>query len=291
MHTNISKDCLKCSRIPCINLYDIHEEACLGEGEIRALEKFSNPFDHKLHPPCLLGVAVNTLCEFLSALWFSDRKRTVPSTPFYLQGMRDLKATILLILTGHYRAAGAIMRSVLELYISGLYFDYQYLKAQSDDERNKIINEVKTGVRTNSSKWGFAFIKFLDRENVIRKETRANMGKLWNELCHYTHPKEFELPEKGYPVCPAIVSFVKKDYEKSLKLFQELLAVILEDIIFNAYCEKLEFIGEDKVKNITKNVVERLKSAEEDLEDVIEKPLLSVKLKNFINNRLKPLLE
>jgi len=148
------KDCLRCKHLPCVNLYEIVEqENEVWLGDIRMLEKFSKPFKNRLHPPCLLGVAIHVLCKLLEALWetheeeVKDRKKMLPSTPLYLQGIRDLKATILLILMGHYRAAGAIMRSALELYLSGLYFDYRYLKAQ-DDEKNEIFNEVRQFVET-----------------------------------------------------------------------------------------------------------------------------------------------
>ncbi len=309
------RDCLKCKYVPCVNLYDVVEER--GEtwlGEIRMLEKFSNPFaedrEYKLHPPCLLGVGVFTLCKLLGALWesheerYGDRDRMLPSTPFYMQGVRDLKAAILLILTGHYRTAGAIMRSVLELYLAGLYFDYRYMKASDDRERDKIFQEVRQYVNTGEyvipaeykkykkdkrDELNYAFLKnFLTDKKVFKNFD--SIEKLWGLLNGYIHPKKFELPKKGYPLCAAMVSYVKEDYEECLRLFQVLLAVLLNDIMWNIYYEKIQFINTEKMMKAAESV-KSLKAAEKELKGVIDKAIYSDKLRSFINNKLLKILD
>ena len=228
-----------------------------------------------LYPPCLFGVCIMALCRFLKALWGSRDKigEKIPSTPFYLQSLRDLKVITMLLLTGHYKASMAILRSSIENFLIGAYFDYKILTSESKkDIVENVRNYLETGkynvpdedyqkarkVCKDLSKdkflWFNNLARYLKIEGILEENMYSEFVRLYKELNAYVHPKTFEDPNKGYPVWPAAVSIVREDYEKCIENVQRALVLEIE-LAWNLYCKRYDIVDKDEFIDSLKYIV------------------------------------
>lgn len=299
-------NCLKCKKVPCINLYEPKED---WPQEMYLLEKFSRSLENNLHPPCVLGVVMFSLCKLLRVQWESFKRQEINalSAPFHLQALRDLKAIILLILTGHYKAAISLLRGVIELYLIGLYFDYKLLNTNTKIERDVVIRKVKTYIKTeeykvphedivnvNTRKYtnkdglNYLFLsEFLVKNKAIKGKAKNRMEKLWGELNRYVHSKELESPEKGFPVCPAAVKIIPKEYDKCIEFFQRGVAIIIK-ILLDFYYRKHKLIEQEGLAEIIDWII-KLENIEKDLKGTVKKVLYSSEFRNLIHDLKKEL--
>ena len=124
--------CLECEIIPCINLYRKVDEH--AGGELYVIFKHDKP---TVYPPCHLGVLLYVICQLLNEVLDS------PSLPLYIQCVRDLKTSIFLTLTEHYRTAIQILRSVIEMYLAAWYFDEKYRRKRNEEERSIVSKQIE----------------------------------------------------------------------------------------------------------------------------------------------------
>jgi len=269
------------------------------------LEKFSRSLENNLHPPCVLGVVMRSLCKFLRAQWQSFKRQEINalSTPFHLQALRDMKAVILLILTGHYKASISLLRSIIELYLTGLYFDYKLFNTKTKIERDAVVYNVKSYVKTgkyevpredtinldtDESKLNYWFLsEFLVRKKAIKGKVKNRMEKLWGELNGYIHPKELESPEKGFPVCPAAVKIIPKEYDKCIEIFQRSVTVIIK-MLLDFYYRKYKLIKQEDLAEVI-NWIIKLEDVERDLKGIVKKVMYPSEFRNLIHDLKKEL--
>ena len=127
------KQCFKCQYLPCINLYSDTEGRY---GELYVLSKYKDVGI----PPCSIGVFMYSLCQLTRHIY---EKTQSPALEMYIQGLRDFKASIILLFTGHYRTSIALLRSVLEMFLVGIYFDARYFSAENEKKAEEILLEIE----------------------------------------------------------------------------------------------------------------------------------------------------
>ncbi|HUU63052.1 MAG TPA: hypothetical protein VMX96_03925 [Dehalococcoidia bacterium] len=232
------------------------------------------------------------------------------SFEMYNQCIRDLKAVLLLVFTGHYRNAMQIFRPVIENFLTGLYWDAKLLQSGDDEKARQTVKEEYNKF-TKQDRYvvpeedrNEAFIsddkrkkEYLDQDfllawllakKVIDPTYKADLQKKIRKLNNFLHPnfKATDISRPDCASCPSCVSFNEKEYRKCIEIFQDITTLIL------ATCHKLivESSPGDLDDPDVKEALGNIRGLHE-LEAEIERQLvLSSRLKEFIaslaNDRL-----
>ena len=227
-------NCLECPLVPCINLRRVAEE---GAGELYVLESLRGQY-----PPCHSGILIYVICRLHSLL------PQLPSFWLILQSIRDLRTSTFLLITGHYRASLIILRSVLEVFLAGLYFDYKYFTATSDEEKEMIINQIEqfyeekyevpkeelreVGFRFERKRLDYHFLlEWLFKKNVITGGLKNAINKIIGEVNDYIHVKKLEVVKVSCPRCPSLVKPDVDEYRNAVRLFQDTASILIEILL------------------------------------------------------------
>lgn len=244
----LHKDCLKCGFIPCVNFYREFEG---GMGEILSLET-----RNQLYPPCHSGVLLYVICQLLSKL-----DSELPSYALLLQCIRDLKASSFLLLSGHYRTSLMILRTVVEMCLAGLYFDYKYYAAASKEEVAKVVEQInmfyeekytvppeelkEVSLPEHREKLDYYFLlRWLKKKKVITGETMNELQEFIRELNNYIHVRRLEVLTPNCPACPALVRPSKEEYERAIEYVQYVGAALIDSIL-----ARLEVLSPGKTRS------------------------------------------
>ena len=232
--------CLKCDVVPCMNLYREVDSNESGE-----LYLYESPVKNKVHLPCEFGVLIQCLCKLLVKT--SDEL----SFEMYNQCIRDLKAVLLLVFTGHYRNAMQIFRPVIENFLTGLYWDAKLLQSGDDEKARQTVKEEYNKFTKQGSyvvpeeDRNEAFIsddkrkkEYLDQDfllawllakEVIDGKDKADLQERIGILNRFLHPN-FTATDIGRfdcASCPSCVSFNEIEYRKCIEIFQDITTLIL----------------------------------------------------------------
>ena len=235
------KQCFKCQYLPCINLYS---DTKGRYGELYVLSKYKDVGI----PPCSIGVFMYSLCQLTRYIY---EKTQSPALEMYIQGLRDFKASIILLFTGHYRTSIALLRSVLEMFLVGIYFDARYFSAENEKKAEEILLEIEDFLnekyevpkeirllanQPHKKKLDYSLIlEYLMRMGGIYKghekylkRLKRDFEKLINELNGYIHAKRLEIIKPYCPPCPAAVALNRKEHETCIELMQTTFSLILK---------------------------------------------------------------
>ena len=252
--SSIKEDkCLRCEMIPCINLYRVENDYY---GEIKAVELYSKAG----YTPCIAGLSIFVSCKLLDKLL---EKVDLPTDKIYLQAIRDMRTSVFLLLTGHYRSSMAILRSCLEEVLIGMYFDSKFLEAETDEAKEKVMMQLKLfyegkynvpkseakqiGWRGQIKHLTFRYIiKWLSSEKRgIRLSEKAipKLNNLNRDLNGYVHAKILETTKSDCPFCSTLVKIDPKEFRKCVKYLQKTFAILLQ--LFVSYLFELNAFDDD----------------------------------------------
>jgi len=313
------KDCLKCHLVPCIDLY-----RKIGEGkggELYILELIRQK-SIDLPPPCHSGTLLRVLCGVCHEIWELNNG-SMPSLPLWLQGLRDLKASIFLLITGHYRASAAFLRSVIEMFIAGMYFDSKLLLIAEEASPEEIELKVKElaeevdkfyreeyevseeearelGVRVfrcpkcgfegvrkpKHLDYGFA-LEWLCRKKVINGKLKNRFEKLINKLNGFIHSKKLEVWKPWCKdLCPAAVTHDPKEYMECVDYMQSAITLILKTLL-NSRLARLYFEGDPLDNEFIQKVLAELLRFSALEKELSRQLIISNLLRGFLNE-IKP---
>ena len=277
--------CLECPFIPCINFRRITEE---GVGELYVLETL-----HGQYPPCHSGVLIYVICQLHGQL------PQLPSYRLLLQSIRDLRTSAFLLITGHYRASLIILRSVLETFLAGLYFDYKYLTAMSDEERANVseqierfykeeyevpeeeLKEVSLPLRRKRLDYHF-LLEWLYKRRVISGSLKNKIGKIINEVNDHIHVKRLEVIKPSCPKCPSLVKVDLNEYANAIRLFQDVASILIEILL-----EYIELFAPSKFETGEIDEILGYLITEEKLENELKVRLVFSERLRALINRVK----
>lgn len=247
-------DCLRCGNLPCVNLFFKGDE--LQGGELYVLEE---EITKGRLLPCSAGCALYACCK----LWTGANKKLEQKEKFspllitFRQCLYDLKTSIFLALTAHYRGAIQQLRPVLENAIAGLWFTAELTGEDGEEDKTAI---------SNFWKWmegKYETPKFADMVKELRSDlflvnektqsrwqvlirlthpfypplSEQRVRQLWNELNKFLHPY-FLNTEVGKTLaggkcadCPAHVTWDEKAYLDWLRVFQNLVDILVRLLI------------------------------------------------------------
>jgi len=286
------RDCLKCPYMPCINLYNDAEGMY---GELYVLNKYRS---YGI-PPCSIGVLLYALCYLIR---YINEKYQNPALGLYIQGLRDFKASIILLFTGHYRASIALLRSVLEMFLVGIHFDSRFFSTEDEAEMDKVISEIEDFLneryevpeevrllakKPHKKKLDHSLIlEYLMQMGGIYEGYKGKLGKLKNrieelvsELNGYIHAKRLEVIKPSCPPCPAAVMLDREEYETCIKFMQTTFSLIV-GILF------ITFITEEHLKDreLWEETLLWVTWIEEVQKDIKRKLIFSKYLETLVND-------
>lgn len=237
--------CIRCDIIPCINLYKRRGNEEIEGGELYVLQQV---IDKKLHFPCETGALLQVICKLTELYMDID----LPSFYLFLQCLRDLKASVFLLLTAHYRNSLQLLRPVIENYLVGLYFDWKILLAKNDEKRKIWQNfndfweekyeipetewkEINPNEEKRKKLLDYDFcLRWLIKKGVVKGKIGSKLQKKIGELNRYLHPafKHTEIGKPDCTSCPTDVRYDEKEYKKTVTLFQDIITLIIDALGF-----------------------------------------------------------
>jgi hypothetical protein len=199
---------------------------------------------------CKNGVLLNVVCFLVNPI--TELKEEGYLKDVLYQSAKDLKASMFLAFSGHYRQAMQVLRCSFENLISGIYFhsdlcELRKTNATKEDfaRLEKRFNEWKTRGRVNVR----SSIEVLRRIGFLDRKEETNWKKLYDNLSRFIHtPKEYVFHIKHKDVlkdiemtCPSTTFFSEGSLRVWSDSFQEVFVAILKTVVeYYAFALKTE---------------------------------------------------
>lgn len=239
------RNCIKCSVIECLNLFDRSTESEDVGKEMYVYSLLGKKVEVNEEIGmyvCKNGRFLQSIC-FLTGPIYYDFKEKSYLKEILPQTTRDLKASIFLAFSGHYRQAMQVLRCCFENIISGIYFHSDLIDLMNEDDNEEEIsrlegrfNRWKEEGRQNIR----ATIELLRRIGFLDRSEEKNWKNLYRNLsrfihtpeeyvCHVKHEEE-ELELKSKIACPASTYFSETALTEWSNNFQQVFAVLIKTI-------------------------------------------------------------
>jgi hypothetical protein len=211
------------------------------------------PSEKEAYFPCIPGAFLNALCDVISDIY--QKKGEKPLTTLLLQVLKDLRCSLFLFWSGHFRNAMQVLRPALENSIVAFYFDLKGEEGQKEFEKwaSEKERETKSELSLNRC---LAYIE----KNAIRAEARKEWRKerkaieeLYSNLSEYLHASTYETLERCEPgrpaTCPEVLKIIDK--EKADKWFSAFLFVVQFILKYLIYRYQ-DFLKKETVDSLAK---------------------------------------
>lgn len=253
-----NEKCLQCEFVRCIDL--LRRGRALEGGELSVLaEELKSPAKVL---PCLMASPLQACCRLWSGAHEMLGEGWSPLLDLVWQCMYDLKSSIFLALTAHYRSATQLLRPVIENLLVGLYFESKLRSCQVQEESDSIyqdflqwedgkysvpFDEVRSVLPTaNRVKtlldFGF-LVEWLHSQKILGGKYKSRLEKLEGTLNRHLHPY-FPYTDVGgghCSSCPGLVSYDAKRYREWLRAFQNVTDSVISAIrAFHPRAEETE---------------------------------------------------
>jgi hypothetical protein len=194
-----SKNAYKCHRCPeidCINLFYHNRQHENVGGELYIYELLGKKMkenDELNKYVCRNGNLLKVMCFLVDPITELEEKSFLKDV--LDQSVKDLKASMFLAFSGHYRQAMQVLRCSFENLISGAYFHSDLIKLQGNcDAKEELIklesrfNEWKENGHVNIR----ASLEILRRTSFLNYNEEKEWNELYNNLSRFIHtPKEY----------------------------------------------------------------------------------------------------
>ena len=235
--------CHRCPEIKCLNLswrsrttkdigHELYVYKLLGK-------KMEEEFDELSKYVCRNGVLLRATCFLVNPIIELEEESYLREV--LDQCARDLKASLFLAFSGHYRQAMQVLRCSFENLISGIYFHSELCGLRKNDgakeelaQLERRFNDWKKGGRVNIR----ASLEVLRRIGFLDSNEEKNWKKLYSTLSRFIHtPEEYvcrvkhEDIRKSEMACPASTYFSKDELRAWSNSFQKVFVAILKTII------------------------------------------------------------
>ena len=238
-------DCVRCPEIQCLSLFDHIEKYQNIGGEFYIYEllgtKMKEKYDELNKYVCRNGNLLRITCFLTHPIVQLKEKSYLKDV--LNQSARDLKASMFLACSGHYRQAMQVLRCSFENLISGIYFHGDFCQLQKDNNATKKdyailerrFNEWKRSGRANI----LGSIEILRRIGFLNRNDEKDWKDLYRHLSRFIHtPEEYVFHEKHETLLKDIeIACPSKTYynEDSLRAwsdsFEKIFMAILKTIV------------------------------------------------------------
>jgi parallel beta-helix repeat protein len=207
--------CLQCPHIVCINFL---------RHELSILNQPKRPSEGEIYLPCIPGALLSALCDVIG-----DIDRNLGETPLTIllgQVLKDLRCSLFLFWSGHFRNAMQVLRPALENFLAAIYFDYlengrkEFNKWASEKEEYKISD----------------YLTYIEKK-AIRPEGREEWEKrrekieeLYSSLSEYLHASKYKTLER-HATCFEALGIDQEKMDKWFSAFTTVITFVLEYLI------------------------------------------------------------
>jgi hypothetical protein len=162
-------------------------------------------------------------------------KRSITSNEL----VRDMKASFYLAMSGHYRQALMIQRSVLENFLYGLYFYAEtHYFSKDDEDRKQVTKRFRSWIDGGFRKSDEYLLEIIEKGGLISREENESWGKLFSNLSQFVHtinktPTGMSIKYKNFEIksCYAQVEFDKNKLIEWSEFFQKIIFLILHKLV------------------------------------------------------------
>lgn len=239
--TNLKDSCACCAQSDCINLFRHRDDTNeLVGGELYLYNQLRHPRieDEKLAEyVCSNGRLLQCACFVVGTLdtLFPTNYLIVISNEI----VRDMKASFYLAMSGHYRQAILIQRSVFENFLYGLYFITEYYEfSKNEEERKELERKFDSWIDGGFRKGDSYLIDVIQKGGVIATYESKLWKTLFEELSQFVHtiqktPTGKAIKYKTFQIktCYAEVEFDKEGLIEWSRYYQTIFFLILFKLI------------------------------------------------------------
>ena len=250
--TDLKDSCAYCKITNCLDLFrhtkEYGQQLIGGELYIYKQLKHSNIDEQKYRQYiCLNGVLFQCLCFVINT-----SNVLFPEDPLAVicnEVVGDMKASLYLALSGHYRQAIIIQRCIFENFLYGLYFGTKYYKFSNDKSiQEDVVKEFNSWCKGNKSpKSTRELLDIIYIGRTISKDEKREWDRLYGDLSKFVHTilhtstgEKIKEEIKGgkkerkteLNTCHAVVEFNEIKLKEWASYFQRLSFIILYKVIF-----------------------------------------------------------
>jgi hypothetical protein len=242
-----SNDCLNCDFITCIK--PLNDRGEFEGGEFHVLKQST---DKKKLFFCQLEIPLQSCCLLISAiLEHSEKNEVDPFIYLAIQILYDLRTSVFLAITAHYRGAMQLIRPIVETILVGIYFKIRIERAEPEeikDLANDFDKWTKDIFRIPASEYqgvtgipakeemrlDFRFTKsWLIKNKCISGRDNQRLESLEGMLNKYIH-SYFASMDIGNPncsTCPSLCRYNETQYAEWLDVFQDLIEILIRRLL------------------------------------------------------------
>lgn len=187
---------------------------------------------------CVNGCLLQATCFLVNPITESQEKSYLKDVLY--QSAKDLKASLFLAFSGHYRQAMQVLRCSFENLISGIYYHSDLCELQKNDANKEEFarlegkfNRWKKEGRVNIR----ASLEILCRIGFLNRNEERDWKELYSNLSRFIHtPEEYICRVKHKDVlkkmaCPASTYFSEDSLQTWSNSFQKVFDAILKTIV------------------------------------------------------------
>lgn len=235
--------CHRCPEIKCLNLsYHSRVRKYENSGHelyiYKLLGKKIAKSDKLKKYVCRNGALLQVTCFLVNPIFELEKKSYLKDVLF--QSAKDLKASMFLAFSGHYRQAMQVLRCSFENLISGVYFHSDFCELRKNDCAKEEFVRLETRFN-NWKKNGRVNIRrsleVLRRIGFLNRNEEKDWGELYSDLSRFIHtPEEYVCRVKHKDIlekmaCLASTYFSEDALRTWSNSFQKVFVAILKTIV------------------------------------------------------------
>ena len=236
--------CDRCPEIDCLNLFDhLRKHKNVG-GELYIYKllskKMKEKFDELNKYVCRNGNLLRVTCFLVNPVVELEEESYLKDVLW--QSTKDLKTSLFLAFSGHYRQAMQVLRCSFENLISGVYFHSDLCELRKNDATKeefarleKRFNDWKKSGRVNVR----ASLELLRRIGFLDRNEEKGWKELYGNLSRFIHtPEEYVFRVKHKDVlkdvemtCPSTTYFSEDALRAWSNSFEKVFVAILKTLV------------------------------------------------------------
>ena len=234
--------CHKCSRIKCLDLtyrsrtyidigHELYIYKLLGK-------KMAEKFGELKKYVCRNGTLLQATCFLVNPITELEEESYLKDVLY--QCAKDLKASMFLAFSGHYRQAMQVLRCSFENLISGIYFhsDFCDLRENHASKEEFVLLESKFRQWKKKGRVNIhASLRELRRTDFLNRNEERDWKKLYSNLSKFIHTPEAYICRVKYPdlpdkiLCAASTYFSEDELRTWSNSFQKVFLAILKTVV------------------------------------------------------------
>lgn len=234
--------CVRCDEIVCLDLNKESQDSIDAGNELYVYShlavKVSNNLDLRIHV-CVNGRILMSLCLITVPLYHNRMENFL--APVLMQIIRDLKASLFLAFSGHYRSSLQILRCSFEHLIAGVNFQSERIKLEEKHGSIENLRDRYNSWMSDTSRIRYTpLIGKFYKVGFLSIDQCEDWRKFYAYLSRFVHtPEEFIAKVKhhgadkikGEIACPSMTYFNEVQLIEWSNAYQHLFYYVMKTIV------------------------------------------------------------